>query len=70
MLSSYEKRRCSIICLGLVFAGTGLDQKSDNFKVPIVSSYEKRRCSIICGALVFVGTGLDQKSDNFKVPIL
>ena len=54
---------------GLVFVGTGLNQRSDNFKVPLVSSYEKRRCSIICRALVFVGTGLNQKSDNFKVPV-
>ena len=63
-------RRCSSICPALVFVGTGLHQKSDNFKVPILSCYVKRRCSSICRALVFVGTWLNQKSDNFKVPIL
>ena len=54
-----EKRRWSIVCCALVFVGTGLDQKSDNFKVPLLSCYEKRRYSTcICRALVFVGTGL------------
>ena len=52
----------------LVFVGTGLNQKSDNFKVPILSRYEQRRWSIFCHGLVFVGTGLHQKLDNFKVP--
>ena len=52
------------------FVGTDLNQKSDNFKVPILSCYEKRRCSIVYRALVFVGTRLNQKSNNFKVPIL
>ena len=54
----------------VVFVGTGLNQKSDNLKVPIVSCCVKRRSSIMCPARVFAGTGLNQKSDNFKVPIL
>ena len=57
------------VCPALVFVGTGLNQKSDNFKVPFSSCYEKRRRSCICPALVFVGTGLDQKSDNLNVPL-
>ena len=53
----------------LVFVGTGLKKKSNNFKVPILSCDAKRRCSIFCRALVFiVGPWLNQKSDNFKVP--
>ena len=68
ILSCHEKRRCSSICRALVFVGTGLDQKSDNFKVPLLRCNGKRCRSIICGGLVFVGTGRDQKSDNFKVP--
>ena len=44
---SNEKRRHSIICRALVFVGTRLNQKSDNFKVPFVSCNVKRCCSII-----------------------
>ena len=62
--------RCSTICRALVFVGTRLNQKSDNFKLPILSCYEKRCWSILCPALVFVGTRLNQKSDNFTVPLL
>ena len=57
------------VVLTLVFVGTRLNQKSDNFKMPFLSCYEKRRCSISL-VLVFVGTRLSQKSDNFKVPLL
>ena len=49
VLSCYGKRGASINRQALVFVGTGLNHKSDNFRVPLICSNENRIWSnVLC----------------------